>query len=171
MNYTIKSEQLEQLNNILNYFKYHNKNLTKRQDYQMYDLENIINDIKDYNLSIIDNGMCFANYGEDVLQSYTIIKCDKRYSLDIYYLGCVDYEDIKDDEDMNIDNVNIENSWGSYFNITCFDKEKFNDEFLEIVEGELSEVEINEDKSELSGYDYVSFDNTQDIKDLIINKL
>lgn len=44
--YTITDTQMEILEDIKDYFKYHNKNLTKAQDYKIYDLEDLIEALK-----------------------------------------------------------------------------------------------------------------------------
>ena len=44
--YTFTDTQMEILEDIKDYFKYHNKNLTKAQEYKIYDLEDLIEALK-----------------------------------------------------------------------------------------------------------------------------
>lgn len=162
MNYTMTQENFNKLNDILDYFKYHNKNLTQKQDIQIYDLEDTIAKIKDYNLIVEEGEKYFSNYGEDITINYYIKKREKTYNLSITYLGCVE------DGEENIDNVYLENSFGAYFEVYSKD-EKINDELINYLEYELSDFESSYDS--ISGIDYNSFSNSEEIKNKIIELL
>lgn len=46
-NYFITENEIQELENICSYFKYHNKNLTKGQDYLLFKLETITEHARD----------------------------------------------------------------------------------------------------------------------------
>lgn len=85
-------------------------------------------------------------------------------------MGCVDDEDIKDDEDMNIEDIDLYNSFGAFIELCAYDDNKINDNLINLLEDE-SDFGINKDKTELSLFDYSGFDRTQDIINTIIDKL
>lgn len=40
------SDIIKEIDNTFDYFKYHNKNLTKEQQYKLYELQNLIHELR-----------------------------------------------------------------------------------------------------------------------------
>jgi len=59
--YEISEKDIETLENVVSYFKYHNKNLTRNQDYQLERLEDVVGRLYDI----------FSGYADDPYEEIT----------------------------------------------------------------------------------------------------
>lgn len=114
-------------------------------------------------------GKYFVNFGEDVMESYYIRNKNNEYRLNVTYLGCTETDQIKIDEDMEIEKVDLAAGFGACFELYFINGADKVEAIENLFNEELEETEKENDL--ISGLDYSSFENTAEIKEKIFTLL
>lgn len=112
------------------------------------------------NTKIISEGNDIVNFGEDVAESYYIKTENGDYRLVITYLGCVDQQTRELDKYY---------AFGAHIALYCINS-SFPD-FIDDIFNYCDLCDVFKDETGISGVDYVSLENTEYLKNAVLDCL